>query len=1203
MIRAPGLALVGTCFVVLAGSSSGFPVQPSSAPSPAVASAGGSGVAGVGHAGSAAFAAARAIATPARSIAPSNLTTPATNPPRVIDAQRGNAPLTVIPAVTSVTPNVGPSGGGTNVVIAGSGFTDTTDVFFDTSDEAACPSGGGACFTFVSDTEIDAATPAKGAGSVDVTVQNPAGTSPVNPPGDQFTFVDPPAVTNVTPSSGPSAGGGSVVIAGSNFDGATDVFVDTTGISNPCPGSPCFSIDSPTQITVNNFPGLAPGTVDVTVMTAGGTSAITPADRYTFIAAPTVTNVAPDAGPIAGGNAVILTGTGFSGATDVFVAGADVTGTCPPAPCFTVNSATQITVEVPSHVAVDGTDITVQTAGGTSGITSNDQYSYVAIPTVTNVSPSIGPTGGGNTVTITGTTFESVGNWSASSIFIGSSVTTQCPGSPGAPCFTPNNPTSITVSNVPAHAAGAVDITVTTPGGTSTASGNGTYTFATLPTVTGVSPPAGPAGVVTDTVTLTGTAFMSTTFTTSDVFFGTLDITASPCPGSPSSPCFTVMSATQIVVQAIPAHAAATVDITVQTPLGTSAAAPPGDTFAWAPVPTVTNVSPNNGSTTGGITVVVTGTGFASGANYSATSMMIGTSIPCAVNTCFVVNSPTQITIASIPGSAVGGQDDITVTTIGGTSAPNPPRDVFTYIANLPTVSSVSPSRGATSGLAIVTITGTNYGALGSGFNPTAVTFGSLPPVTTTPCPSSSPTSPCFTRLDANRISVATPPATNAGSVNVTVTTGAGTSTNAVPYTYVAPGAYTALTPYRICDTRAAGTHTECSGLTLTGSRHTITVQITGVVVNAESVPANAQAVVVNLTAINHSAGADFISAFPAGTATPNVSNINVDGGRVQANLAVVALSASGAITVYNPIGSVDVLVDVAGYFAKPTGQAGTFHTFPPVRICDTRANTHTECATTANRPLGPGRWSAPIVVSGVPPGSTGVGIPAGTTAASVVLNLTAVGPTAATFLSVTAPNSSDQCPTKGPTFSNLNPRAGETESNRVISPLGPREDICVFNGAGSVNFIVDINGWFGNGTESTLGALFYAVPPTRICDTRVGSGTPCAGRALTAGLPARVVSVAGVFVIPAFAAVKPPIAVVANLTGVFGSATTYLQLYPSDAPRPSSSDLNPAARDVVANLAVVSLATTGLTTEGRVDLYNAAGTINALLDVAGWFQ
>ena len=185
--------------------------------------------------------------------------------------------------------------------------------------------------------------------------------------------------------------------------------------------------------------------------------------------------------------------------------------------------------------------------------------------------------------------------------------------------------------------------------------------------------------------------------------------------------------------------------------------------------------------------------------------------------------------------------------------------------------------------------------------------------------------------------------------------------------------------------------------------------------------------------------------------------------------------------------------------------------------------------------------------------------------------------------------------------MSNLNPKAGETEPNRVITPLGPNHDICVYNSVGSVNFIVDVNGWFGTGAEVTPGAHFYAVPPTRICDTRAGSGTQCA-TAPTAAV-SRLIPVAGVKVTPAIDGGAPPVAVVVNLTGVLGTSTTFLELYPSDAPsRPGSSDLNPVAHDVVANLDFVSLATTGLN-DGKVDLFNSVGTINIILDISGWFQ
>jgi YVTN family beta-propeller protein len=81
----------------------------------------------------------------------------------------------------------------------------------------------------------------------------------------------------------------------------------------------------------------------------------------------------------------------------------------------------------------------------------------------------------------------------------------------------------------------------------------------------------------------------------------------------------------------------------------------------------------------------------------------------------------------------------------------------------------------------------------------------------------------------------------------------------------------------------------------------------------------------------------------------------------------------------------------------------------------------------------------------------------------------------------------------------------------------------------------------------------------------------------------------------------NPPLAVVANVTAVAGTATTFFTLFPSDASQPVASDLNPRPGDVVANLAFVGIATGS--PSGDVSLYNQAGGINAILDVAGWFQ
>src|SRR5207253_2139795 len=126
---------------------------------------------------------------------------------------------------------------------------------------------------------------------------------------DQFTFVEAPTVASVNPTSGTTAGGTSVTITGSHFTGASSVKFGATHASS-------FSVDTDGQITATS-PVHAAATVDITVTTVGGTSATSASDQFTFVAAPTVTSVAPTAGPTAGGTSVTITGTGFTGATSV----------------------------------------------------------------------------------------------------------------------------------------------------------------------------------------------------------------------------------------------------------------------------------------------------------------------------------------------------------------------------------------------------------------------------------------------------------------------------------------------------------------------------------------------------------------------------------------------------------------------------------------------------------------------------------------------------------------------------------------------------------------------------------------------------------------------------------------------------------------------------------------------------------------------
>ena len=520
-----------------------------------------------------------------------------------------------------------------------------------------------------------------------------------------------------------------------------------------------------------------------------------------------------------------------------------------------------------------------------------------------------------------------------------------------------------------------------------------------------------------------------------------------------------------------------------------------------------------------------------------------------------------------------------------------------------PTVTGVTPTEGAEDGGDLVTISGTSFN--GTGFTTSELSFGDVAVPATNPYPCPGVTTGCFVVDSGKQITAFTPQASHGGTVDITVETPGGTSaTNpADEFTYIAPGAYTAMTPFRICDTRQNNPTNQCTGKTL-GPRATVTLQVTGEHNTlGQTVPANATAVAVNLTAVNNSNGGTYVTAFPAGGPVPVASNINLSGRGAQANLAIVELSGTGQMSLFNAAGSTDAIVDVQGYFAPPSAPpvAGEFHAMPPLRICDTRANTHTECAGATNDPLPAHTWRD-VVLSGLPPGVSAPSIPSDGTAAAAVFNLTATQGTLATYLTVQPPNSSDACPSGPPGESNINIAAGIALPNRVVSSLGPRQDVCVYNAVGSIDFIIDVDGWFGNGSEISSGALFYALPPTRICDTRTGSGTECAGKPLTAN-SAELVPVAGVDGLPVIGGSTLPLAIVANLTAVAGSASTYLTLYPSDvAMRPVASDLNPVAGVTLANLAITGLATTGGTT-GDVNLYNAVGNINAILDVAGWFQ
>jgi hypothetical protein len=167
------------------------------------------------------------------------------------------------PTVSSISPNSGPTAGGTAVTITGTNFGAGATVAF-----------GGTAATkvvVVNSTTITATTPAGSAGAVTVTVTANGQSGSL---ASGFSYTAPPTVTSVSPNSGPTAGGTAVTITGTNFAaGATMTFGGTAATK--------AVVVSGTEITAATPAGIA-GAVTVTVANPGGQSGSL-ADGFTYV--------------------------------------------------------------------------------------------------------------------------------------------------------------------------------------------------------------------------------------------------------------------------------------------------------------------------------------------------------------------------------------------------------------------------------------------------------------------------------------------------------------------------------------------------------------------------------------------------------------------------------------------------------------------------------------------------------------------------------------------------------------------------------------------------------------------------------------------------------------------------------------------------------------------------------------------------------
>ncbi|WFB09937.1 IPT/TIG domain-containing protein [Streptomyces sp. LX-29] len=191
-------------------------------------------------------------------------------------------------------------------------------------------------------------------------------------------------MVTLTPHQGPTSGGNSVVITGTNFTGATRVAFGTKSAS--------FTVDSATQITATAPSGNS--AVQVVVTTPGGTTAPV---YYYYILPPLKSSLSQTSGPLSGATTT-LTGANLVTTTGVSF-GSD------PAAGFTVVNDTTVNVTAPTVTTPATVPVSITTQGGsTNGLT----FRFVGAPTVTSMTPTSGPDYGGTSSVITGTNLSDV---------------------------------------------------------------------------------------------------------------------------------------------------------------------------------------------------------------------------------------------------------------------------------------------------------------------------------------------------------------------------------------------------------------------------------------------------------------------------------------------------------------------------------------------------------------------------------------------------------------------------------------------------------------------------------------------------------------------------------------------------------------------------------------------------------------------------
>jgi hypothetical protein len=424
--------------------------------------------------------------------------------------------------------------------------------------------------------------------------------------------------------------------------------------------------------------------------------------------------------------------------------------------------------------------------------------------------------------------------------------------------------------------------------------------------------------------------------------------------------------------------------------------------------------------------------------------------------------------------------------------------------------------------------------------------------------------------------------------------------------TFAEPGLVHALSPTRICDSRAdnpsdlGGQALQCSDGSR-GSRLVANRILTIAVTDAFDVPAaGVTAVMLNVTTTDAAAGGS-LTVFPGDQSPPSSPSLFFLPGRDSSTFVQVSTGSTGTVSLVASA-TTDVVVDLEGYVSSTQGDGGGRY-----RPVGARGSGARVCATVP--PVGASSPPSPCGSDGGPgnvlaPGSPVTmvlagqdGVPA-SGASAALLSVAVRDPAGPGHLSA--------YPADRPAgvAAVLNFTTGTPSVNQVVVPLSSTGSV-TFSSSAPTDLAVRLLGYFAAGAAASGGEYTPEITPVRICDTRGGNpsgleppATQC-NPAVSAGrdLPLRAggsrsVRVVGLGYVPTEAR-----AVVLVVTALPGSAPGYLSVDP-DGPGALPADLT-----YLGGVAQTGTVTATLSSAGSVRVANVGPqSANVVVDLVGWY-